>query len=188
MDVKITNAELLNLYGALTQVSINGSAKFTYVLAKNRAILKPYVDAFQEASQSYAKSQPGVGEYQKRIDELLKQFAVDENGKPVTRSSGTDGSSIQYVVPLAKHADYLVARELLDTEYNDVIIGMNAHNASVGTLLKEEVEVKDMRALPITEIPSEGMNTQIMNLIFIFVDDEKPAGKVIPLPKKESEK
>lgn len=186
MDVRITNAELLNLYGALTQINLTGSAKFTYILSKNRAVLKPHAEALQQAAQSYGKDNPRVAEYQKQIDALLKKFAVDEKGKPVTRNAGQDGSMLQYIIPPAKHAEYLAARELLDADYKDIILGMDLHNASMAAVLREEVEVKDLRPLPLSEIPNEGMNTQIMNLIFILVEDEKPEkGKLVELPKKE---
>lgn len=184
MNIKITNAELLNLYGVLSNSQIPGSPKFTYVLAKNRAILKPFAEALQEASQSYVKQNPKVQEYQKRTDELLKKFAVDDSGKPITKQSA-DGSAILRVIPQPKQAEYLLAREELDKEYSDVVVGASAHQAAFAQLLREEVEIQNIRTISLRELPADGITNQVMNLIFMFVeDDEPPAVKETKKPEK----
>jgi len=179
MKMKITNAEILNLFQALSQLSMVGNPKFTYTLSKNRAALKPQVEALQEAGQSYAKNNERFKEYQTKIDALVKQFAVDDEGKPIMRDTG-DGQTMQRIIPKEKLGDFATAREALDKEFNDVIVGSQAHQASFQTLLREETEV-DLRLLKISDIPSEGISTQLMNQIFIFVDDEPAKAEVIPL-------
>lgn len=173
MDIKLTNAEILNLYGVLSQAQINGNPKFTYTLSKNRATLKPYAEALQEANQEFTNS-PRYKEYLKKGDELIKQFAVDDKGKPVTRQSA-DGQVLSRVIPQPKQADYMLARTALDDEYRDILLAADAHNADFARLLKEEVEVKDLRTVPLKDVPD--VNSQIMNLIFIFVEDTTPGDK-----------
>jgi hypothetical protein len=185
MKMKLTNAEILNLFQALTQLSIIGNPKFTYVIAKNRGSLKSMVEALQEAGQSYAKNNERFKEYQGKVDRLIKQFSTDANGKPIVRDSG-DGQTLQRTIPKEKLADFTGAREELDKEYNDVIVGMQVHQASFQTMLREETEV-DLKLLKLSDIPKEGVSTQVMNQIFVFVDDE-PASKADVIPIKEVKK
>jgi len=185
MKMKLTNAEIMNLFQALNQLNMIGNPKFTYTIAKNRASLKPQVEALQEAGQSYSKNNERFKEYQGKVDGLIKQFSTDAQGKPIVRDAG-DGQSLQRTIPKEKMADFTIAREELDKDYNDVIVGMQAHQASFQTMLREETEV-DLRLVGIADLPSDGVSTQLMNQIFIFVDDT-PKAEVIPLKEvKKSE-
>jgi len=185
MKMKLTNAEIMNLFQALNQLNMIGNPKFTYTIAKNRASLRPQVEALQEAGQSYAKNSARFKEYQGKVDGLIKQFSTDAQGKPIVRDAG-DGQSLQRTIPKEKMADFTIAREELDKDYNDVIVGMQAHQASFQTMLREETEV-DLRLVGIADLPSDGVSTQLMNQIFIFVDDT-PKAEVIPLKEvKKSE-
>jgi hypothetical protein len=184
MKMKITNAEILNLFQALSQLNMVGNPKFTYTVAKNRASLKSQVEALQEAGQAYAKGSVRFQEFQKKSDDLIKKFSVDGKGKPLMRDLG-DGQTLQRMIAKENMGDFGQAREDLEKEYNDVIVGMSAHQAGFQTILREEFEV-DLRLLKLADVPAEGVNTQIMNQIFIFVDDEK--ADVIPLKEvKKSE-
>lgn len=181
MDIELTNQEILNLYDTLTRMNIIGNAKFTYVLAKNRAALKPHVDALQEAGQNFIKNNPEMQDYQKKTDELLKQFAVDKDGKPVTRQSG-DGSTLMRVIPADKQAAYVAAREALDREYDGVLKAAQLAQDEFAGLLREKATVS-LRPLALSDIPEDRVSTQMMNLIFIFVDDGK--APVVPLHKEK---
>lgn len=179
MKMKITNAEILNLFNALSNLNLTGNAKFTYTIAKNRASLKQQVEALQEAGQSYSKNNDRFKEYQERGDALIKKYSTDAQGKPVVRGTG-DGQTLQRMIPQEKMADFTQERTLLDDEFKEVVLGMQLHQAEFQRLLREESEV-DLRLLKISDLPADGINTQIMNLIFIFVDDEEKKADVIPL-------
>jgi len=182
MELKLTNAEVMNLFGALNQLDLVGNAKFTYVIAKNRATLKPHVEALQESANRYAKTNPRVKEYQEKADALLKQFSTDEKGRPLTRQSA-DGQVLQRMIPPQKQQEYVMAREQLDAEYKDTLLGLDLHQSDFATLLREETTIPGIRTMSLKDIPDGGINTQIMNLIFVFVDDEK--ADVTPLKKVE---
>lgn len=185
MKMKLTNAEILNLFQALSNLNLTGNPKFSYTVAKNRASLKPNVEALQEAGNQFAKNSERFKAYQKAGDELIKTHCVDASGKPMMRDSG-DGQSLQRVIPAERMGEFTQARQLLDEQYKDVIMAAQAHQAAFQTLLREETEV-DLRTVPLKDVPADGLNTQIMNLIFVFIEDEK-TGEVIPLkvvPKNE---
>jgi hypothetical protein len=102
------------------------------------------------------------------------------------RDSG-DGQTLQRVIPAEKMGDFTQARQLLDDEYKDVLVGLQAHQAAFQTLLREECEV-NLRTVSLKDVPEGGLNTQVMNQIFIFVDEEK-SGTMTPLktvPKNEN--
>jgi hypothetical protein len=172
MKIRLTNAEILNLFSALDSIDTRGNAKFTYTLSKNRAILKHNVEALQEAGNSYSKDNARFTEYQSKAEELVKRYAVNKDGTPSMRT-GADGQTMQRVIPAEKMGEFAKAREELDDNYKDVILGIQAHQAGFAQLLKEETEV-DLRLLPIKDIPDGGISTQVMNLIFVFVEDDKP--------------
>ena len=181
MQIQITNAEAMNLYNALSNLNITGNAKFTYAIAKNKNLLKPHIEALQESAQQYAKDHPQLQEYQKDVEALLVKFAVDKDGKPVTRMSA-DGSTLTRVIPQEKQADYLAARQDLDDKYKDVLVGAQLHADSFASVLKELTDLK-VHGIRLSDFPEGSINTQIMNIIFVLVVDE-PA-EVLPLKKKE---
>jgi hypothetical protein len=179
MRMKLTNAEILNLFNTLSSINVNGNAKFTFTVAKNRASLKTQVESLQEAGNSYAKNNDRFKQYQERGDALIKQFSTDAQGKPVVRGTG-DGQTLQRMIPQEKMADFTMMRTALDEEFKEVILGAQLHQAEFQRLLREEAEV-DLRLLKISDVPSDGINTQVMNSIYIFIDDEEKKADVIPL-------
>jgi hypothetical protein len=186
--MKLTNAEILNLFQALTNLNMAGNPKFSYTVAKNKASLKSNVEALQEAGNEFAKNSERFKDYQKKGDELIKTYSVDAAGKPMVRDSG-DGQSLQRIIPAEKMGDFTQARQLLDEEYKDVILAAQAHQAAFQTLLREETEV-DLRTVALKDVPENGLNTQIMNLIFVFIEDgETELGTKTPplklVPKNE---
>jgi hypothetical protein len=183
MKIKITNAEAMNLFNALTQLNVPGNAKFTYIIAKNRALLKPHIEALQEASQQYDKNHPELKEYRTKVDDLLRKFAVDKDGKPVTRMSG-DGTTLTRIIPPEKQAAYIEAREALDAEYRAVLTGFQLHQEDFANLLRKEEDF-DLRMLAMKDLPEGALNTQVMNLIFVFVEEDK--GEVLPLREARHE-
>lgn len=178
--MKITNAEVLNLYNALSNTDLSGNAKFVYTLAKNRALLKPLVDTLQEVTTSYAKENPRVKEFQEKGEELLKKFAVTEDGSPAVRQA-QDGNSFQRIIPAAKQSEFIKARLALDEAYKDVNLGFELRQREFAEILKEEVDVP-LRMLKLKDVPEGGLKTSVMNQIFIFVDDtEDSKGEVMEL-------
>jgi hypothetical protein len=183
MEVKITNAEAMNLFSLLNNMNVNGNAKFTYVIAKNRSILKPHIEALQETAGKYAKDHPEVKEYQQKVDDLLKKFAVDRDGKPFTKMS-QDGQTMNRIIPPEKQADYMMAREFLDEQYKPIIVGAQLYQDEFARLLRKE-ETFNLRSIKVKDLPEGALNTQLMNLIFIFVEEDM--GEVIPLKEVKKE-
>lgn len=176
MKMKLTNAEAMNLFGVLTNLNVVGNGQFTYTIAKNRSLLKPHIDVLQEFAESYSKTHPELKEYQTKLDALLKRLAVDKDGKPVTRQSA-DGTVLSRVIPPDKQAEYMAEREKLDVEYRPTLLGMELHQSEFASVLKKEEEF-DLRTIHMKDLPEGALNTQVMNLIFVFVEEEK--GKLLP--------
>ena len=167
--MELTNQEILNLFEVLSRLEVNGNAKFTYTIAKNRALLKPQVDALQSVTQDYAKVNPRVKEYQVKGEELLKKYAVNDDGTPAVRPA-QDGQSFQRMIPAKNHAAFVSARAALDEEYKDVTLGFELRQVEFAELLREEMDIP-LRTLALKDLPEGALNTSTMNQIFIFVED-----------------
>lgn len=170
MKIKLTNADAMNLFQTLTNMNISGNAEFTLAIARNRSLLKTHIDALQEVAGSYIKLHPELKDYQEKLDKLLKQFAVDTDGKPLTRQS-PDGTGLARVIPPENQGVYVVEREKLDYEYHVVLVGMTKHQEDFASLLRKEEEF-EFRTISKKDLPEGQLNTQIMNTIFIFVEDD----------------
>ena len=171
MDLTLTNQEWFNLFNVLSNVNITGSAKFTYIMSKNRGLIKPHIDALQAAAEEFTKNHPRLADYQKAGEELLRKHATGPDGKPQARQS-PDGNSVQWIIPQDKMAGFVQDREALDKEYADVLVAMSVHQAAYLSLLKETTALRDIRTVKLSELPKDAMNTQYMNSIFVFVEDE----------------
>ena len=169
MQVSITNAEALNLFQMLSNLKVRGNEKFVYAVAKNRSLLKRVVDAVQREANSFADGSERFKEYQRKSDALVREFSVDANGKPIVRDAG-DGQSFQRVIPQEKLGDFAKAREYLDAEYKDVILGGQIHQAEFQKYLRDEVAIH-LHPLKMKDIPDEAKDTQYMNLMYIFVEE-----------------
>jgi hypothetical protein len=168
--MKLANSEIVALYNTIDNMgTIAGTAKFAYTLSKNRATLKTIVDSLRDAEQSYMKDSVRAQSYQKAVEELVKTFSVDPDGKPMVRGDGR--GSMQRVVPPARMQDFILSKECLDAEYNDVIVGMDAHVRGVQELLREETEV-DLRCAPLKDFPAE-IPQHVMNVLYVLVEEEQ---------------
>lgn len=178
MKMKLTNQEVLNLFNVLSNLNVPGNGKFTYTIAKNRSLLKAHVEVIQETANAYGKSHPELRSYQTKVDQLLRDFAVDKDGKPLVRQS-PDGSSLSRIIPPEKQSAYVEARTALDAEYRAVLTGLQLSQEEFARTLQEEIEV-ELRPLSIKDLPEGALNTQVMNLIFVFVEEDM--GEVRQLP------
>jgi hypothetical protein len=189
MKATLTNAEIVNLYNSLENLDMQGSAKFTYTISKNRALLKPQVDALQEVQKSFHERTPQLKEYQTRAEELVKKYSTHEDGTPNMQDVGN--GNFQRVVLREKHKEFFADRTALDVEFADLLKTAENHQQDVNNLMREKVEV-ELRMLPFAELPKGSVGTRAMNSIFVFVQDPddvtEPApkngpdtGKVVPI-------
>jgi len=166
MKASLTNQEIVNTFRHLTNLKFSGTPKCTYVLAKNRAALKPVVDKLEKMEQE-GMDQERVKAYQTALDVILKQFTTDDKGIPIVQDLGQ--GRYQRVVPAAKQGEFMVAREALDKEYADLHLASDLHQRSMAEFLKEETEV-DLRTLDSGELPKEIQQAD-MNMLYLFVKD-----------------
>lgn len=164
----LTKQEVLNLFNILSNPNIKGTGKFLYVLSKNRSLLKPVVDSLEQLRKELTKDTERSAEYRKRVEELIKVYAVRPDGKPNTRP---DGNTLQWVIPQEKMADFAQARMQLDQEYADVHVVMTSAEQEYARVLRELVEIPMIRTLKLSELPKE-LDSSVMNAIFVFVDDD----------------
>src|SRR4030042_1710703 len=143
MKVKLTNKEIINLFNAISGLSISGTPKFTYTLSRNRGVLEKIVEALREADKSYAENNTRVAEYTAAGEKLIVKYSTDKNGRINTRPTGQPGQ-VQRVVPIEKMSDYMQERMLLDGEFKDMLVGLDAHQRAIESLMHEEVET-DLR-------------------------------------------
>jgi hypothetical protein len=179
MKMQITNAEASNLFQMLSNLKIKGGDKFVYAIAKNRAILKGVVEAIQQEANSFAEGSERFKEYQKRNDELIRTFSTSPDGKPSVKDTG-DGNTLQRVVPKEKLGDFAAARDALEAEFKDVTLAAQLHQAEFQKYLRKEIEV-DLRVLKMKDVPDEAKDTQYMNLLFIFIEEDGDKAEVVPL-------
>lgn len=186
MELTITKGEMINLFNTLSQMDVSGNPKFTYVIAKNRATLKPYVEVLQ-TENNVLRDDPRFKEYQRKSNALLREASTDEKGNPVTRQSA-DGQTLVRMIPPTKQAEFVRRREELDTEYQGILQALELQQADLTKSLREEITIPGIRTLSISDIPAEGINTQIMNLIFVFVEDDAGAVQPQQTTEKQHEK
>src|SRR3972149_426790 len=115
--IKLSNADIINLFQVLHNLKIRGTPKFMYAMAKNRDSLKSYVVTLETARDAY-NDDPRFKEFQKATGELLTKFSNDADGKPNVRDDGN--GNLRRVIPVARQSEYVQARDALNEEYKDV--------------------------------------------------------------------
>ena len=175
--MKLTNQEVLNLYEILSGLDVPGNGRFTYTIAKNRAFLKPFADTLREASATLMKGDERAAAYRASTEELIKKYAVNDDGTPCVQPS-PDGRNFARTVPQAKHQEFMQARMALDDQYADVNRTFMLRQDEFASILKEEVDVP-LRLIDIKDLPDGALKTSTMNNIFLFVRDpgEEDEGK-----------
>lgn len=176
MKITLKNSEWMEVFGAIQNMDGQGNAKFTYALAKNRSILKPHVEAIQEAANAFQKT-ARFKEYQTRNDAMLKEFGVKDDGSPNVREF--EGGRLNRVVPVAKQGAFVTAQEKLREEFKDLFDVMELNGKDLEAVLKEDVTL-DVRTVKFSDLPTE-IPQRFMNTFFELVVEEAsiPAGKTL---------
>lgn len=177
MKVTLKNSQWVELFNAIESMgTVQGKAKFTYALAKNRAILKPHVEAIQEAANTFQKTDR-FKEYQAKNDNMLREFGVKDDGSPNVREF--EGGRLNRVVPVAKQGAFVIAQEKLREEFKDLFEMMELGGKDLELVLKEEVTL-DVRTVKFSDLPSD-IPQRFMNAFFELVEEESsvPAGETV---------
>uniref|UniRef100_A0A6H2A299 Uncharacterized protein n=1 Tax=viral metagenome TaxID=1070528 RepID=A0A6H2A299_9ZZZZ len=165
MKKVLPNQESVNLFRHLSQLRIAGTPKCTYVLARNRAALKPVADALAKLNSEGLDPQR-LKTYQNAVDGLIKKFSTHAiTNKPIVKE--VSPGSYQRIVPEDMQADFVEAREALDKEYDDLHVADAARQKAVDRFLAETTEV-EFRTLSLGDLPKEVMLTD-MNMLEIFI-------------------
>ena len=149
--------DALNLYNSLDKLGDLTGVKFAYGISKNINILKPEVDALQEAS----KPSDEFTAYEKLREELLKKHAKkDKDDKPVI----VDNSYV-----LADQKGFDVGFKKIQKEHKKAIDDRQAQVDEVEKLLKEKVEVK-LHMIKTEDVP-ENISTAQFHSISDLIED-----------------
>jgi hypothetical protein len=177
MKVSLKNSQWVELFNAIEGMdTVQGKAKFTYALAKNRAILKPHVEAIQEAANAFQKTDR-FKEYQAKNDNMLRELGVKDDGSPNVREF--EGGRLNRVVPVAKQGAFVTAQEKLREEFKDLFEVIEAGNKDLEAVLKEDI-ILDVRTVKFNDLPTE-IPQRFMNSFFELVveEDGAPAGETV---------
>lgn len=177
MKVSLKNSQWVELFNAIEGMgTVEGKAKFTYALAKNRSILKPHIDAIQEAANAFQKT-ARFKEYQVKSDNMLREFGVRDDGSPNIREF--EGGRLNRVVPVAKQGAFVTAQEKLREEFKDLFEMMELSGKDLESVLRELVTL-DVRTVKFSDLPTE-IPQRFMNAFFELVveEDGVPAGETV---------
>lgn len=148
--------EILNLADALSKINLPG-VKFAYGISKNLNLLKPEVNALNEAR----KPSPEFGLYDKERVELAQKHAEkDEKGKTVTLNGqyqivDQEAFDKEFKELQEKHKETLEKREVQMKEFND--------------LLDKEVEIT-LHKIKLEDVP-QNITTAQMNSIYSIIEE-----------------
>jgi len=175
MKIKLKNSEWVQIHNAITNADFGGKPKFTYALARNKSILKPHIEAIQEAANQWQKSDRSK-EFQRRSDALLKEHGTQPDGQPSGREF--EGGQLRRVVPASKQGAFVAAQEKLREEFKDVFDAMEINSKELEAVLKDDVTF-DVRTVKFEDLPMD-IPQQFMNAFFLLVEDEdEKAGKTV---------
>jgi hypothetical protein len=177
MKICLKNSQWVELFNAIESMgTVQGKAKFTYALAKNRSILKPHIEAIQEAANAFQKTDRFKA-YQAKNEDMLREFGVKDDGSPNVRES--EGGRLNRVVPVAKQGAFVTAQEKLREEFKDLFEMMELSGKDLELILKEEITL-DVRAVKFNDLPTD-IPQRFMNAFFELVveEDAVPAGETV---------
>lgn len=150
------NFQILNLVETLSQLDLPG-AKFAYGVSRNIHILKPHVQALQEAR----KASPDFMQYDKERAGLAKKYSKkDEKGKPVI--VGTE-----YVLEDRESFDKDFAE--LQQKYSEAIQKREQQMREFAELADKDVEV-ELYKIKLADVPQE-ITTAQMNDIYELIEE-----------------
>lgn len=149
----MTNQELIDLWDALGAVRhLNCSPKFGYALARNRQMVKPLVDAIQEAGET---PKDFIAFEQRRV-ELAREFADrDDADNPILIRAPT-GEHFQIK---ERAEEFTKALEALREECKEAIDGREQQREEVEALMKADAEDVAFTPIPLADFPAQGVTS-----------------------------
>lgn len=169
-QVSISKSDVVTLSNALTQLGDNpgGSIGFAYSMAKNKIVLKPEIEAIQEAS----RAPQGYLDFEGARIELCEKYAEKgPDGRPVRTERG-------YQIE-AQRAVFENAIESLRVVHKADIEAYDTWAKGMETFMKEEITITLVK-LNLSDFPTGVTPNQLAALWPILNDDDVPEPATVP--------
>jgi predicted nucleotide-binding protein (sugar kinase/HSP70/actin superfamily) len=161
MRVKMSKEEVVSMYKILDGISKQSwPVEFGYAIAKNKRILKPEVEAIEEALQpSEEYNQYDV----RRRDLCIKYASRNESDSPIIKNGS-------YIIDPEKEKSFKTQITKLNKEHEDIIEKHKEAIQQGKDLLKEEIEL-DLHAIKYSSLPEKLNGVVIEHLLDIMIGE-----------------